>query len=315
MIGMIKMFYLAMCTRRVLLIDAPFPIPLTDVFRPAHIEWNATFPETLNSLEDMDDTIKLGMREEIRGYRVPRTNGVPRKKSLDEILESSLMADHLQTGHWSEMAGNMSVATAAREAFRAMFQFQSDVTSRAQELKDAAAISGPYVAMHIRKGDGKMGVGKIKFRRETDVEEVLRCYRQMRASHLDVFEMAYLASDDVLTKERLRNQDSSIHFANLHPFHIDLFERKSEIVDTATVYSGVIDTWAEMLVMAESTCLILSKSMFAFASLHMRDPRACAVSLHFCNDTEHRKGDNQYFWENIYDHEFVPKEFNFLQLF
>ena len=119
--------------------------------------------------------------------------------------------------------------------------------------------------------------------------------------------MAYLASDDVLTKERIANEDSSIHFAQIRPFHIDLSARKSRAVNPSTVYRGVIDTWAEMLVMAKSTCLILSKSMFAFASLHMRDRGACAVSLHFCNDPDHRKGDKQYFWENIYEHDFVPK--------
>ena len=54
-----------------LLIDAPFPIPLTDVFSPAHIEWNATFPQTLNYFEDMDYSIELGLREELQGYCVP----------------------------------------------------------------------------------------------------------------------------------------------------------------------------------------------------------------------------------------------------
>ena len=90
------------------------------------------------------------------------------------------MADHLEMGHWSEMAGNVSVAAAAREAFRAMFQFQRDVMSRAKELKAAASISGPYLAMHIRKGDGKMGIGKKLLKRETDDDEVLRCYEKMR---------------------------------------------------------------------------------------------------------------------------------------
>eukprot|EP00804_Cyclotella_cryptica_P025525 CCRYP_012016-RB/>CCRYP_012016-RB protein AED:0.04 eAED:0.04 QI:128/1/1/1/0/0.5/2/187/735 len=298
MIGMIKMFYLALCTRRVLIIDAPFPIPLTDVFIPAQIEWNATFPVTLDYFDDMDYFIDFGLREDIRGYRVPRTNDAPRKKSLDEIWESSLMADHLRKGGWSEEAKKVSVANIAREAYRAMFQFHRAVISRASDLKAAAGISGPYVGMHMRKGDQNMGVSPAgpKFvKRETHDDEMLHCYSQLMASHPNEFKMAYLASDDVLTKQRIASKDSSIHFAQLNPFHIDKSTRESRAVDPATVYSGVLDTWAEMLVMAESTCLIISKSMFAFSSLHMRDPRACAVPLNFCNDPDHRKGDKEYF--------------------
>ncbi|KAL7482319.1 hypothetical protein ACHAW6_007986 [Cyclotella cf. meneghiniana] len=307
LIGMIKMFYLAMCTRRVLLIDAPFPIPLTDVFSPAHIEWNASFPETLEYLQDMNSSSELRLREKLQGYRIPRTNGPPRKKGLDDVLKSSLMTEHLEKGHLSEMAGKISLAAAAREAFMAMFQFKRVVISRAEKLKAAAGISGPYLAMHIRKGDDKMGIGPNSFYRKTDDDAVLRCYRQMKASHPDAFEMAYLASDDVITKERIANRDPSVHFAQLRPFHIDKSARSFRAVDHATVFSGVIDTWAEMLVMAESTCLILSKSMFTFASLHMRDPQACAVSLDFCNDPDHRKGDKKYFAENLAGNEFVVK--------
>ncbi|KAL7476924.1 hypothetical protein ACHAW6_006999 [Cyclotella cf. meneghiniana] len=313
MIGMIKMFYLAMCTRRVLLIDAPFPIPLTDVFNPAQIEWNASFPETRDFFTDMDYSSKIWLREKVRGYRVPRTNGAPRKKGLDEIWESRLMVDHLRKGKWSKMADKVSLATVAREAFRAMFQFNRVVISRAQELKAEAGISGPYLGMHIRKGDASMlkSERQKNFTRETDDDQIVSCYSQMKLSHPNAFEIAYLASDDIQTKEKIAHVDSSIHFAHLRPFHIDKSARKGSrrfnfhAIDSTTVYNGVIDTWAEMLVMAESACLILSQSMFTFATLYMRDPRACAVPLHLCNDPNDRKGDKEYFAENLAERGFV----------
>eukprot|EP00804_Cyclotella_cryptica_P000105 CCRYP_020511-RB/>CCRYP_020511-RB protein AED:0.14 eAED:0.14 QI:20/1/1/1/0/0/3/239/551 len=231
LIGMIKMFYLAMCSRRVFLIDAPFPVPLTDVFNPSYIEWNATFPETLDYFPDMDYFSNFSLREEIKGYRIPRTNGKPRKKSLDEIWESSLMAAHLRKEHWSEMARNVSLASVAREAFRAMFQFTQAVTYRAKELRAGSGISGSYLGMHIRKGDYEMKVRGsrrqlTRDQRWTENSKALRCYRQMKLSHPNAIEMAYLASDDVATKVKLAKKDPSIHFAQLRPFHIDKASRR-----------------------------------------------------------------------------------------
>jgi hypothetical protein len=322
-IGMIKMFYLAMCTRRVLLIDAPFPIPLTAVLNPAHIQWNASFPNTTDYFPDMiyNPKIPLGLRKDTRGYRIRQTNGIPRKKALDDIWQSSLMLEHLKQNQWGRLAEKMSLADIANEAFRALFTFNQSIISRANELKASAGISGSYLGMHMRKGDAKMGVEgptarkKLKIDRTTDDNMMMSCYHRMKSSHPGAFSVAYLASDDVETKQNMTNSDSSIHFAKeMYPFHVDLLARKGHVAplkfdaSDPAVFSGVIDSWAEMLILAESTCLIVSQSMFSFGSLYMRDTRGCAVFLHRCDIPAHREGYFGYYGEAIYNRGFVLVE-------
>jgi hypothetical protein len=320
---MIKMFYLAMCTRRVLFIDAPFPVPLTTVLNPAQIEWNASFPDTTAYFPDIiyNDTAPLQLREDTRGYRILQTNGIPRKKALDDIWESKLMADHLRQNQWSELATKVSLATAAHEAFKTMFKFDQLVISRAREFKAMAGISGSYLGMHMRKGDSNMGVEgpsavkKLQIDRTTDNDTMMSCYKKMKSSHPSTFNVAYLASDDLVTKQYMNDLDSSIHFAKeMRPFHVDLLARKGHAAPLKfdaldpVVINGVVDTWAEMLILAKSTCLIVSKSMFSFGSLYARDPQDCAVFLHRCDDEAHRDGRFGYYGEAIYNRGFVVVE-------
>jgi hypothetical protein len=261
--------------------------------------------------------IPLGLRKETRGYRIRQTNGIPRKKALDDIWESKLMADHLRQNQWSELATKVSLATAAHEAFKTMFKFDQLVISRAREFKASAGISGPYVGMHMRKGDTNMGVegqseAELKglIHRASDNEDMLMCYHQIKSSHPNAFDMAYLACDDVSSKQKMANADSSIHFAKeILPFHVDLLAREGKTKrndpDEPRVYNAVVDTWAEMLVLAESTCLILSRSMFSFGSLFMRNPQSCAVPIFRCAIPAHREGRYEYYAESIYDRGFI----------
>ena len=313
LIGMIKMFYLALCSRRVLVIDAPFPIPLEQVLNPSHIEWNVSFPETHLYFPDMkyNESAPLGLREEIQGYRIYRTNAHPRKKDLGEILNSNLMTKHLEQNQWLGKANSVTLAAASSEAFRAMFKFDPIVIARAQEFKASAGITGPYAGLHMRKGDSNMGVtgqskaelGGLKSR-ETDNSKLLDCYHQVKTLHSNAFSVAYLASDDVDTKQAMAKADSSIHFAhNMKPFHVDLLARdgSNKNIDATdqAVTQGVIDTWAEMLVLSESTCLLLSQSMFSFGSLYIRGARDCVVHLESCHIPLHREGHYSYYGENI----------------
>lgn len=45
-LGMVKAFYFAMITRRVLLIDSEFPVPLKNYLNPSFVRWDAEFPMT-----------------------------------------------------------------------------------------------------------------------------------------------------------------------------------------------------------------------------------------------------------------------------
>jgi hypothetical protein len=319
---MIKVFYLALCTQRVLLIDSPFPVPLTTVLNPAHIEWNAKIPLTNRYLPDMvyNTSSPLTLREETRGYRILQTNAVPRKKGLDEIWNEGLMVEHFRQNQWTEMADGVSLALAANEAFRAMFRYDPAVRARADEFRASAGITGPYVGLHMRKGDFNMGVTgqseaalKGLLHRATDNNKMLECYHGVKKSHMNEFEVAYLASDDIATKVEMAKSDSSILYAkDMKPFHVDLLARKGKTqkIDTVdpSVLSGTIDTWAEMLVLSESTCLILSQSIFSLGALYMRNPEHCSVRLNKCSDPAHREGHYTYYGEQIYKRGWVVFE-------
>jgi hypothetical protein len=322
LISMIKMFYFAMCTNRVLLIDAPFPTPLTDVFNPAQIEWNATFPETPESFPDMNDGVKFQLREDTRGYRIPQTNGKPQKYALYEIWQSDLMAEHLKKNDWNALAESLSYATIANEAFRVLFDFSSAVRDRANELIeeagliDPAGVLIPYIGMHFRLGDEHMGVARNfkEFGRSVSREGFLKCYEHLKKSHVDKYSSAYLASDSNQAKKDIAKEDPTIHYSReLKPFHIDLSVRHGDHKKPAKpadfsaeqVYRGVIDTWAEMLVLADSTCLLLSPSMYTFGASIMRDPETCSVPLHNCYNPYSIDGNSQYYGEHIYDRGFT----------
>jgi hypothetical protein len=221
------------------------------------------------------------------------------------------MTKHLEENQWLEEANSFTLAAACNEAFRAMFKLDPAVIARAQEFKDSAGITGPYAGLHMRKGDSNMGVTGISEAqlrglksRETDNVKTLNCYHEVKALHSDAFSVAYLASDDSGTKQEMAKADPSIHFAHdMKPFHVDLLARKGNAKFDAfdpAVTQGVIDTWAEMLVLSESTCLLLSQSMFSFASLYMRGPRDCVIHLNSCHVPSHREGHNSYYAEQIY---------------
>jgi acid phosphatase class B len=324
-IGMIKMFYLAMMTRRVLVMDADFPVPLTLVLDPAHIQWNAKFPHTDANFPDLiwkaDGENNLSLRSETRGYRIRQTGGVPRKLALDDLWSSELMANHLKMNQWAELASKMTLAEKAHEAMRAMFQISPTVVSRAEEFKASANITGPYIGMHMRKGDAAMGVEgptaskrPMQIDRTTSNDMMMECWQEMKKDHPNVH-IAYLASDDVKTKQNMSDADPFIHFAkDMKPFHVDLLARSNYAsslqVNTTDplVAQGVIDVWAEMWVLAQSTCFILSKSMFSFGSLYLRDPKKCSVYLERCQMPAHRKGYYTLYGEAIYQRGFVVIE-------
>ncbi|KAL7487481.1 hypothetical protein ACHAW6_013058 [Cyclotella cf. meneghiniana] len=308
MIAMVKTFYLAMCTRRVFLMDSTFPIPLTDVLKPGHIQWNATYPVTNETYNDLDYDAPFDLRPNIRGYRIPRTNGWPRKKSFhqvwNEFVVAKLLDEDENRGRWRSQATNTSLADAIHEAFWAMFTFDSRVVERAEQLKASAGINPPYIGLHMRTGDDSMGIAtRTKMKRATDSLTLQTCYNFIRSEFPCLF-AAYLASDDVRAKEIMRKGDSSIHYASgFRPFHVDLLARNHNSINATynasdtSVFQGVVDTWAEILVLAQSSFLVVSRSMFSFASYYIRSPRACAVYLDTCSFRATGNGSITYYGE------------------
>lgn len=306
LMAMTKMFYLAMCTKRILLIDATFPIPLNAVLNPAHLQWNASFPDTDVVFNDLDEEVPLTPRNGILGYRISSTNGFPRKKTLQQILNSQVCKRHF------EGKFNDHIADAVNQAFWALFKFDSAVAKRAEELTVLAGINGPYVGLHARTGDGKMVTkrkGKI-FRRATDENKLLKCYHKFQTVYPKEFNGAYIASDNQDFKTDMNIKDSSIHYVkDFRAFHIDLQVRNATD-DGVGIYQGTMDTWAEILVLANSLCLVMSESMFSFAAQYIRGPKTCNVFLPRCDErNEVTKAYNMYYGDNVINKKYNTSDF------
>ena len=314
LIGMIKLLYFAMCTNRVLLIDSPFPIPLNQVLNPSHIQWDADFPKTTLEIDSLLYKNPPKVNKNVLGYRVLRTNGKHRKQSLDDILKSKCMKRHLEKNGWVMDFPKLDPATAAHQAFWAMFQFDETVVSTAKQLKTHANIMDPYIGLHVRKGDLAMGATENQkfittkpFERITSTASVLQCYHKVQSTFPNIFFAgAYLAADHYDTKSAMARTDPSIHYARkVHAFHIDKKTRDANSTDQIflkkDIHQGVVETWAEILVLAESKCLVISKSMFAFSAYYIRGPEECNVYLPKCEDPGEVKNTSKiYHGENIW---------------
>lgn len=298
LMAMIKILYLAICTRRVLLIDSTFPIPLASVLNAGHIEWNATYPETNEVFDDLELGAPLQLRTDIRGYRINRTNGnIPQvKKSVNAIWNEFVKDKYLYGMEesyrraWTSLADKMPLGEVIHEAFWALFTFDPVVVARAKELTLSTNTIDPYVGLHLRTGDEAFGIeGARKLKRGTSSDDLLTCYNFLRGKYPNAFKSAYLASDNLKEKEDVSKREPTIQYAkDLSPFHIDLIARNennrhAEIQSTdGSALQGTIDTWAEILVLAQSTFLTVSRSMFSFAAHYMRYPEACSVYLDQC---------------------------------
>ena len=308
LIGMIKLLYVAICTNRVFFIDSPFPIPLNQVLNPSHIQWDAEFPKTSLEIDSLLYENPPKVDKTIIGYRVIKTNGIPRKQSLDDILKSKCMEQHFEKNGWAMDFPKLDFATAAHQAFWAMFQFDEAVVSTAKELKIHANVTDPYIGLHVRKGDKAMvGVRQKKgFERKKLTASVFQCYHRVQSTFPNTFFTgAYLAADHYDTKSAMARTDPSIHYAQkVHAFHIDKESRsveKRKKLLKKDIYQGVVETWAEMLVLAESKCLVISKSMFAFSAYYIRGPKACNVYLPLCDKPgEVESTSKVYHVENIF---------------
>lgn len=72
----------------------------------------------------------------------------------------------------------------------------------------------------MRTGDANMGVER----------NTIWWPRSSAQEHPDKFSLAYLASDDIPTKESMAKEDDTIHFTNeIQPFHIDLSVRTGSV--------------------------------------------------------------------------------------
>jgi len=201
-----------------------------------------------------------------------------------------------------------------------MGKFDETVLSRIEEMKEDAGLAlplknavttigegsikemVPYIGLHNRHGDlsipGVTSIWADSKSRESNSTELLECYHTFQKQFPGKFEAGYLASDDLDTKKFMKEIDQTIHYPpEINIFHVDLSTRNGTGVTDMNmndIDQGVLDTWAEIGVLVDSDCLIMSKSMFSFLAYYIRGEKSCNVYMPDCNDNTVSQQINQY---------------------
>jgi len=318
-LGMVKAFYFAMITRRVLLIDSEFPVPLKNYLNPSFVRWDAEFPMTKKTIDGLRNDLPIGYNKDIRGYYLLKCNGWGTKK-LTDILSSKLMrALERKNGRIKLYSEDNS--RAFHQAFWALFKFDDAVLSRADEMKEDAGlafgrnnISAPiqerrkkeiaYVGLHSRQSDASIPGVRLKLdtivtkHRITGTGDLLKCYSTFRRQFPGEYQAAYIASNDYNIKKLMKGKETTIHYPpKVKIFHVDLSTREeagNPRMSKDKVHNGFLDTLAELAVLVDSSCLIMSKSMFSILAYYIRDDTTCNVYIPDCNDATVAQRFNKY---------------------
>ncbi len=300
--SMVLILYLAMATGRVLIINSPYPSHLQHFLEPALIRWDAALPQTIDgeelelpTLDIMDARNNdLLVDEAIVGYRLGRCNGMPARHTLRTIFANQCMSDYFgkQREEPFPYPGVIPQERLLRWSFYSLFKFSDAVLLRADELKKSAGleIGVPYTGIHIRTGDQSMGISLdkgISFRMQHSRKKQIRygkCFQKMKKVNPDV-PVGYVASDSNEAKQLLSDMDKSIRYSNeIEIFHVDETMRGEDLakVDNDLSYIGSLDGWAELVILADSQCIIMSWSMLSFAAHYLGGENRCSAFVDDC---------------------------------
>jgi len=213
----------------------------------------------------------------------------------------------------------ISVPKAFHEAFWGLFKFDHSVLLRAEQMKLEARLPRmgsdilPYVGLHHRHGDRAIFETKKVFEMRFVGTKITRqCYNIVKGIFPNdgvLNAAAYMASDSTKVKEIMQKRDPSIHYhKDLQIFHIDRsgIEGTKNKSNITSVLQGVIDAVAEVVILVDSECLVMSKSMFSFLAYYIRGPEnRCNVAVQLCDMEAVIRRSNFYLYESgdkyVYD--------------
>lgn len=295
--AMVIVLYLAMCSGRVLLIDSPYPSPLQNFLEPNEIRWDASEPlsgEGIPTLDIMDKrNIDMFVDHSTIGYRLGRCNGLPTRHSVKSIWSGQSMKNYFESiSEPFPYEEGLPQEELLRWSFWALFKFSDNVLNRAKELKGSAGLTAEqaYIGIHLRTGDKSMDI-EMKYKgprnqnKKSQQYNYVRCYQKLRQS-LQYDYVGYIASDSAEAKETVHGWDPSVRFAkDSNIFHVDESLKLEESGDQDVIaYEGSLDGWAELSLMADARCLVMSWSMFSFAAHFIGGRNRCGVYVGHCDD-------------------------------
>lgn len=268
---LLPLLYAAIATKRVFLIDYTNPTPLTDVFVPNRINWNASLnqvpgyftqpttdlvigrsmPQTHPGWYYDMDSVANGSGPQVLKVRANFPPRYPYVRGFQDITGYTMIPQKFHHLAWDYL-----------------FTPTEDLRKRVvQLLKESGVYGNNYTAVHMRMGS--VG-GDIKW------DDPVR----HKLSHVELFydlakqmqkpgEHVIVISDSDVAKEAIVALDSTFMALNTSLIHVD----KSSKGETETSkIAGHVDTFAEILILGGSRCFVGSRSRFSYLARKMSSP-------------------------------------------
>ena len=265
--GIVAAFLVSILTKRIFLMDIDNPIPLDQVLEPHMIRWNK-IPENLDKhspppIYDVRNKQPNPLQRPgdfDTGQQVIRILATG-PGGLETIWNSTEMKELLaQTDkHMPPVIYKWLFYTLFKPS-----QALQELVQRQRASLGLTTFSDPYIGIHVRLGGGGAWRGHNEQRYNVStLPRFLQLGQQLRESHSGNLPLVII-SDDAKAKELLYEMDpKSVRFvSNTTIVHVDRSKNGDNGVD------GSLQVWADVLLLAQATCLV--ESLSSFSSLARR---------------------------------------------
>jgi hypothetical protein len=267
-------FMVAMLTNRIFLIDVTYPVRLDSILQPHLVRWN-WLPPHLNNLNTkqmklrnknppvLDTPSKFVAMDSQQVIRIEANSPINLERQWKTADVKRYLAD------FGLIRPFMVPGTIYKQIFWTLYRPTQMLTERAVALRKHLGVDTDgfkYIVVHVRTGGGGKG-WKDDDRFTTDKPDNLYANAKMVRNSMrkgtiatgtnETFPIVVL-SDEKAAKEKLYAKDPVVvRYADTKIIHVDRSKGKDNDLD------GSLAVWADMLVMAQSTCIVKGRGSFS----------------------------------------------------
>lgn len=323
--GIMTLFYIAMVTERVLVINHPRPFPLTDVLVPNRIQWDVQVPPP-------------GLRiSAIDSRHLPKSKALKEPSSFNSDVQGIQVRINQWYGemftwnsgcmkqYWNKTGRTDQVRPADhvnmfRWGFWTLFRFHDNVVDRADQLKLAAlrdhnstenttsrTVSPatnrsfhPYIAVHVR---GERHVGEQNHRQFLQCAQNVQRAILEQQQHLSTKRLIYVTDDSYSSdrrnvKKTIQSWDpENVRINNIVVYHNDNARKTHGSADKN------VDMFAEVVILIDSECLVRSRSGFSELAHRItlsneQTADRCGLRFNECDDRAVQGAVNTLHWNH-----------------
>lgn len=292
--GIVMAFYVAVLSNRTFLFeDWNEPTPISTFVEPALIAWDAaaTWDSGGGNMLKITDNRKHPLLLEPCELGSTRFGGVVNLQTNLMTHDNVLHNSTCFRDFCARNGGCSDTRPLFHIGFWTLFRFTKQLQNEANEMRKIAGIGNNkksfYISMHVRTGQGETWDDPLRHSGESALKSFHECAVRLQTAlkqHCNLLRqpLVYVASDNNYAKVRIQSWDSSNTFkalSDIEVFHVGK-TRSSEINDLDLAYHRV---WAELSILIDSKCIIMSRSKFSFmaSDLSPQRPR-CALMYDDC---------------------------------